>query len=238
MVNENDKPENGDAPDEIEGSTRIINPATDTLQLDIKKAQEADAVLIVIRGTPQGKKFALGGAKMIMGRDPMADIQVNDNSVSRQHAILSKTESGVTIEDCGSRNGTFINDIKLEGKITLTKEDMIKVGTTIMKYIPAGELEILYHSNLTNAAHLDSLTDVFNRNYINEVLSAEFKRAKALHIHFSIILFDIDNFKKINDTYGHVCGDYVLKEMCNKIKTLGLRKRDLLGRYGGEEFLL
>ena len=79
---------------------------------------------------------------------------------------------------------------------------------------------------------------LYNRKYISEVLDAEFKRSKGLHSPLSIVLFDIDNFKKINDTYGHDGGDYVLTQLGQVVKTSGLRERDLPGRYGGEEFMV
>lgn len=224
---------------EGDAETKVINPEeTDTFKMDMEKAKAANALLVIIRGTPQGKRFNLIGKEMIIGRDKAALIQLSDPNISRKHAVVRKRGDQFFIADYGSRNGTFLNDNKLEGEVELTKEDMIKIGTTVLKYIPQGHLEILYHGNLTNAAYIDKLTQVYNRNYISEVLEAEFKRARALHTDFPIILFDIDDFKKINDTFGHDAGDYVLTELCRVIKAQGLRERDLLGRYGGEEFLL
>jgi len=222
-----------------EGETQLIDLENNTLALDIQKAKAKEAVLITIRGTPQGKKFVLNKEEHILGRDKEADIRVNDTNVSRRHSVIKKSPAGgYTIEDCGSRNGTYLNDVKLQYATGLNKEDMIKVGTTILKYIPAGEIEILYQDNLTNAAYMDELTQVFNRNYISQALEAEFKRARALHTSFPVVLFDIDNFKTVNDTHGHDAGDFVLRELTNVIKTSGLRERDLLGRWGGEEFIL
>jgi diguanylate cyclase (GGDEF)-like protein len=220
--------------------TRVINPATDTLKLDLELAKATDPVLILIRGTPQGKRYSLKGQeKFIIGRDKTADIQLDDANVSRQHAQIIFEEEKIYIEDLGSRNGTFLNDEATgSGKIELAKEDMIKLGSTILKFLPAGQLETLYHINLTNAASMDKLTGLYNRKYISEVLEVEFKRAKALHSNFSLVLFDIDNFKKINDTHGHDCGDYVLTTLGGQVKASGLRERDLAGRYGGEEFIV
>ncbi|MGZ3694695.1 MAG: diguanylate cyclase, partial [Bdellovibrionota bacterium] len=139
----------------------------------------------------------------------------------------------------GSRNGTFVNDEVIgTARKELEKEDMIKIGSTILKFLPAGQLETLYHINLTNAASMDKLTSLYNRKYINEVLDAEFKRAKALHSELAVALFDIDNFKKINDTHGHPCGDFVLSTLGTTVKGSGLRERDLAGRWGGEEFII
>jgi two-component system cell cycle response regulator len=220
--------------------TRVINPATDTLKIDLELAKATDPVLILIRGTPQGKKYSLKGQrKFVLGRDKTADIQLDDANVSRQHAQITFENDKIYIEDLGSRNGTFLNDETIGGtRMELAKEDMIKLGSTILKYLPAGQLETLYHINLTNAASMDKLTGLYNRKYISEVLEVEFKRAKALHSNISVVLFDIDNFKKINDTYGHDCGDFVLTTLGAQVKASGLRERDLAGRYGGEEFIV
>jgi two-component system, cell cycle response regulator len=220
--------------------TRVINPATDTLKIDLELAKATDPVLIVIRGGLQGKKYSLkGGKKFLLGRDKGVEIQLDDGNVSRQHAQVVREGENMYLEDLGSRNGTFLNDENIgNARKLLEKEDMIKVGSTILKYLPAGQLETLYHINLTNAAYMDKLTGLYNRKYISEVLEVEFKRAKALHSSFSVVLFDIDNFKKVNDTYGHDCGDYVLAELGLQMKSAGLRERDLAGRYGGEEFIV
>lgn len=223
-----------------EDITRVINPATDTLKIDLELAKATDPILILIRGSLQGKKFSLAGAqKYLLGRDKSVEIQIEDANVSRQHAQITREGDKMYIQDLGSRNGTFVNDENIGGeRKLLEKEDMIKLGGTILKYLPAGQLETLYHINLTNAAYMDKLTGLYNRKYISEVLEVEFKRAKALHSPFSVILFDIDNFKHVNDTYGHDGGDYVLQELGAQVKASGLRERDLAGRYGGEEFMV
>jgi two-component system, cell cycle response regulator len=120
--------------------------------------------------------------------------------------------------------------------VILAKEDMIKLGNSIFKFLPAGELEILFYGNLGSAAHTDALTRIYNKGYLLEALDAEFKRAKALHTDFSVLFFDLDHFKKVNDTHGHDAGDYVLKEFANIIRTGYLRPKDIFARYGGEEF--
>lgn len=233
-------PKKPEKPAAAEDITHVINPATDTLKIDLELAKATDPVLIVIRGSLQGKKYSLkGGTKFIMGRDKTAEIQLEDGNVSRQHCQVVRVNNELFIEDLGSRNGTFVNDEVIgTSRKALEKEDMIKVGSTILKYLPAGQLETLYHINLTNAASMDKLTALYNRKYINEVLDAEFKRAKALHSELSVVLFDIDNFKKINDTYGHPAGDYVLATLGAQVKASGLRERDLAGRWGGEEFII
>ena len=81
----------------------------------------------------------------------------------------------------------------------------------------------------------DSLTQVYNRRYLTERVNEEFERAKKFAFNFSFLMIDIDFFKKINDAYGHIVGDVVLRNVAFIIKDT-LREIDAVGRYGGEEF--
>ncbi len=220
--------------------TTVLQGEQQTLERELLKAKEQEACLIIIRGTPQGHRFFLTAAEMTIGRDPTVEISVADQSISRKHALISKKEGKVFITDMGSSNGTFINDKKMSNGevLALAKEDMIKLGNSIFKFLPAGQLEILFYGNLGSAAHTDPLTKIYNKGYLQEALEAEYKRAKALHTDFSILFLDIDFFKKINDTFGHDCGDYVLKEISRIIKNSFVRPKDIFARYGGEEFVL
>ena len=225
----------------IKDQTEVLKEDQTTLKAELKKAKEQEACLILIRGSPQGQRIFLNQLEMVIGRDPAVEVSVNDQGVSRRHAVIKKkSEGGIELSDLNSSNGTFVNDKKLHvgQSILLEKEDMIKVGSTIFKYLPAGELEILFYGNLGSAAHTDPLTQVYNKGYLLEALEAEFKRAKALHTEFSLIFFDLDHFKKINDTYGHAAGDYVLKEFTQLIRTQYVKPNDVFARYGGEEFVL
>jgi diguanylate cyclase (GGDEF)-like protein len=226
--------------DDVGEKTAVIQGDPETLRKELQKAKEQEACLIIIRGTPQGHRFFLTMNEMTMGRDPSADISVADPSISRKHAKVVKADGKILLSDLGSANGTFVNDKKLEaGKtVTLAKEDMIKMGNSILKFLPAGELEILFYGNLGSAAHTDPLTKIYNKGYLLEAIEAEFKRAKALHTDFSMIFFDLDHFKKVNDTYGHEAGDYVLKEFANLVRSNYVRPKDVFARYGGEEFII
>ncbi len=223
--------------------TTVIQGNEETLKKELQKAKEQAACLIIIRGQPQGHRFFLTQPKMIVGRDPSADITVADQSISRKHAELSQEQNekgpAVKITDLNSSNGTSINDRRLKPgeSVFLQKEDMVKLGNTILKFLPAGELEILFYGNLNSAIHTDPLTRIYNKGYLLEALEAEFKRAKALHTDFSILFFDLDHFKKINDGFGHDAGDYVLKEFTALVRSSHLRPKDVFARYGGEEFV-
>lgn len=221
-------------------TTRAINIAAEIAKIDRELATSTAPVLIVIRGIPQGKRYLLEGrTTFVLGRGQAADIQIDDANVSRQHVQIVLEGERISITDMESRNGTFLNDESIgRATVELAKEDMIKVGNTILKYLPAGQFETLYHINIANAAHRDPLTDLFNRQYISDVLEVEFKRAKALHTPMAVVFFDIDDFKAINDTHGHEGGDHVLISLGACMKDVGLGQHDLPGRYGGEEFMV
>ena len=93
------------------------------------------------------------------------------------------------------------------------------------------------NSELYQLSITDKLTGIYNRLYIMEMISKEFSKSKRNNSTFSCILFDIDHFKKFNDTYGHLAGDHVLEKTAQLARDM-IRTEDSLGRYGGEEFLL
>ena len=226
--------------DDLGEKTAVLKGDQETLNKEIQKAKEHDACLIIIRGTPQGHRHFLTMPEMVIGRDPSADIPLSDQSVSRKHAKVAKENGKVKLTDMGSANGTVLNGKKLNpgDSAFLAKEDMIKLGNLILKFLPAGELEIVFYGNLGSAAHQDPMTRLYNKGYLQEALDAEFKRAKALHTELSMLVFDIDFFKKVNDTHGHDAGDYVLKEFASLLRSKHVRPKDILARFGGEEFVM
>ena len=113
------------------------------------------------------------------------------------------------------------------------------ISTLIFTAIAAMMDVALSHSyrNLEHTSSVDELTNIFNRRKIQEFLSFEFERTKRYNTNLALILFDIDNFKKINDTFGHNSGDRVLHKLAQTIQK-SLRKSDYFGRWGGEEFII
>ena len=142
--------------------------------------------------------------------------------------------------------------LKTPIKESFITHEIIKLLTMLAKqYSLVLENTLLYdrlmkkHESLEKAngeirllSRKDSLTGCYNRGYLNEHLPHEIKRASRYHHPFSLALCDLDHFKKVNDTYGHLCGDMVLKEFVECIMPLIRSDMDWLARYGGEEFLL
>jgi diguanylate cyclase (GGDEF)-like protein len=234
-----DPPEGaGDSTGSLERTAQLQDDSP-TLAQEIEKAKEQEACLIVIRGKPQGFRFFLSRDEMIIGRDPAADIYLADDGISRRHAKIVRRDGAILLSDLGSANGTYLNDQRVTGAgMPLAKEDMLRIGTSILKFLPAGELEIIFYGNLGAAAHTDPLTRIYNKGYLLEALGAEWKRARALHVELSLVFFDLDHFKSVNDTFGHDAGDYVLQQVAWLVRNELLAPRDIFARYGGEEFAI
>jgi diguanylate cyclase (GGDEF)-like protein len=196
-----------------------------------------DAALVVIYGGDLGRKFDLRKDGTVVGRSSKADIQIDQESISRNHAKLSGKGRQLTIEDLGSTNGTYVNDEQIAGQYQLRNGDLIKIGRTIFKFIAGGNIEAAYHDEVYRLTTVDGLTQVFNRRYFEETLEREIARSVRYERALSLVMVDADRFKVINDTHGHLAGDYVLKELAQLINKK-IRREDVLSRYGGEEFSL
>jgi len=194
-----------------------------------------NAALVVIYGLDLGRKYDLVGDNTIIGRSSKASIQIDQESVSRNHAKLISSEKKVVLQDMGSTNGTYVNDELIAGDSQLRNGDLIKIGRTIFKFIAGGNIETAYHDEIYRLTTVDGLTQIFNRRYFEDTLDREISRCNRYGRGLSLLLFDIDHFKKINDTYGHLAGDYVLKQIASAVKTR-IRREDIFARYGGEEF--
>ncbi len=115
--------------------------------------------------------------------------------------------------------------------------DLIKIGRTIFKFLTGGNIENAYHEEIYRLTTIDGLTQIYNKRYFLETIEREIARSQRYRRSLSLVMFDIDHFKKINDSYGHLAGDYVLKHLASTVKTK-IRREDLFARYGGEEFAI
>ncbi len=109
--------------------------------------------------------------------------------------------------------------------------------TTITEHISLSLYNIRLRESLKYQAIRDPLTGLFNRRYMEETLVREIQRARRKNSAVGLIIFDIDHFKRFNDTFGHAAGDTMLREIASFIKS-NIRAEDIASRYGGEEFLI
>jgi two-component system, cell cycle response regulator len=195
-----------------------------------------EACLVVIYGLELGKKFNLSRPQIIIGRSSKADIQIDQEAVSRNHCKIINTGNAILLRDVGSTNGTYIND-EMVDEYVLRDGDFIKVGRCIFKFLSGNNIENAYHEEIYRLTTVDGLTQIFNRRYFVETLEREIGRALRYRRDLSLIMFDIDKFKSVNDSFGHLAGDHVLKHIATAVKNK-IRKEDVLARYGGEEFAI
>jgi two-component system, cell cycle response regulator len=197
-----------------------------------------DACIILLHppGPDIGRRTSLDAAtSYVVGRETKADLVIPRDSVSRQHAQLVCDSGGNWwVQDLGSTNGTFINEEAVERRV-LADGDQLRFGDAIFKFLSGSNIESAYHEEIYRMTILDGLTGVHNKRYFLEFLEREMASAHRHGHPLTLVMFDIDHFKPVNDERGHLAGDEVLKALCNRIRPR-IRREDLFARYGGEEF--
>lgn len=213
--------------------------ASEEFQRKLEKLKEDQPCLVLIAGQPLGRKFPLLPPRIVIGRGEMVELRVDEKSVSREHAEIAVDPGNdeVQITDLRSTNGTYVNDVPIDSAV-LKEGDIIRLGTTIFKFLPRGNIENVFVEKMHDMATIDAHTKAYNKKYILDFLDNEFIRCRSLKKPLALIIFDLDHFKKINDTYGHLAGDYILADTCHIVSQKALRGSDTLGRYGGEEFMI
>jgi diguanylate cyclase (GGDEF)-like protein len=193
------------------------------------------AYLVVLAGASVGEMYKVEGDKVIIGRGQKAQIRLFDDGISREHAQIVIEGNSIILQDLGSTNGTFCNGLKVDRR-ELVDGDKILVGsTTILKFTYHDNLDEMFQRQMYESALRDGLTKAFNKKYFTDRLESEFTFATRHTSPLALVLFDIDHFKKVNDTYGHQAGDHVLFEISTLLSG-ALRAEDVFARYGGEEF--
>ena len=181
--------------------------------------------------------FPLHGTSVNLGRSPDAAINLDDDAVSVSHARIVRQPDGIYLIDAASRNGTFVNEQRIDGPHLLSDGDHLRLGNTVLRFSMVDELEERALTNLFELTVRDPLTRTYNRRYLMQHLRTELAFAARQGTSLALLLVDIDHFKHVNDTHGHAVGDVVLQLVASTIQRL-LRPYDALCRYGGEEFVI
>jgi diguanylate cyclase (GGDEF)-like protein len=193
-------------------------------------------VLKVLTGLEGGRVHVITADSTVVGRAPGCDLRIDDSSLSRQHCRIRKTTGAWFVEDLGSRNGTTVNGMRIQAPQRLDDGALIQLAAgTIIMFSQQEDLEVQAEQRLYASAVLDPLTGLHNRRHLDARLKSEFAFAARHQTPLSILLIDIDHFKKINDTYGHPGGDAALRALAERMQRT-VRTEDIVARYGGEEF--
>lgn len=226
-------------PDGSDGAAELV-PRTDTpATMVVSAVLRADrGTLTVIAGPRAGEMFTLEGEETILGRDPGAAVAVDDPSVSRRHARITRDDRAHHfVEDLGSTNGTFVGGRRVR-RAELITGDRLQLGRdTVYRFAVVDREEEEFQRRLYQASMRDTLTELPNRRTLLERLAGEVAHAERTGGELGVLMLDIDHFKSINDQHGHLAGDVVLRAIAHA-GAQAIRAGDVFARYGGEEFVV
>lgn len=219
---------------EEEDTTRVI--PEEELQELRRTFQEARASLIVLAGGEIGREFELTGKPQVIGRSPMVELTFPSNSVSRQHArialVQAKEGPFYEITDMNSTNGTVVNEEEVQSK-RLCDGDQIKLGDIVLKFVTQDTVEAEFHREIQRIMEHDALTGLMKMEAFRRILDYHVAHG-CPEKPFTLAMTDLDGLKRVNDTYGHLAGRMVVREMGETIRRI-LRTGDRAALYGGDE---
>jgi two-component system cell cycle response regulator len=202
------------------------------------RRQSKDRHLLVrVKGAELGRVSRLPPEQFRVGRSQDCELWLGDDGVSRKHARIFQEGTTYLIEDTESANGTFVQGQRVSRQV-LRDGDVIQFGpTAVFRYTVTDESQEALLQQLYDASVTDALTGAHNREHFDTQLRSELSYARRHKVEVSLAFFDVDHFKRVNDTYGHPAGDAVLIALANTIRNM-IRNEDVFARYGGEEFAL
>ena len=231
-----DRPKLGAFGDDDEIAERTAVVTLSSLRGGASRREVKDrSLLIRARGAQLGQVTRLGAEPVRIGRAQECELWLSDDGVSRKHATIRAEEGGYVVEDTQSANGTFVAGQRIETTV-LRDGDLIQFGPqAVFRFSVADESQELLLRQLYEASVTDALTGANNREHFDSQLRMELSYARRHNTDLALLLFDVDHFKRVNDTYGHPVGDEVLIEIARTVRRL-VRNEDVFARYGGEEF--
>jgi len=203
-------------------------------------SQERRPALVFLRGELLAVPIPLERDEVILGRALEADVRVNDRLASRLHARITTSRDPATgekhyrITDLGSKNGTMLNGQPVTDEV-LKDGDKVVIGDHLMRFELLDEIDREFQRHIHRLLVHDELTGLLTSKSFFSELRREAARAEAEDRPFCVLMMDLDHFKLVNDTYGHLTGSQTLEEVGACI-TKALRTGDVAARFGGEEF--
>jgi diguanylate cyclase (GGDEF)-like protein len=199
---------------------------------------ERKPALIIYDGDEIGGLHSLTADITVIGRTAGCDIVIPESRVSRRHAIIRRTAPGsheFELADLGSTNGTFVDGERVT-QVVLQRGHKVAIGGRVLKFELVDKTDIAYQSRIVQMIHLDELTGLLTKRSLFRALETELIRTERYRHPLSVLMMDLDHFKQVNDTHGHLVGSHCLSEVGALIRE-ATRVTDVNGRYGGEEFV-
>lgn len=178
--------------------------------------------------------------EVVIGRDPKADLRLSDPEVSRRHALIRWRDDGkFEVHDLGSTNGVEIDGQRVDAVVVEpgTKVNIVNV-TLMVGLLEAPQIDHMkrLEARLASAEGCDTLTGLHRRSWLEEKLPYMVTRAQATGHYLCCLFLDLDHFKQVNDSFGHLVGDQVLRQAA-RLAVSSCRLEDVWVRYGGEELV-
>jgi diguanylate cyclase (GGDEF)-like protein len=194
--------------------------------------------LIVLAGPQFGEIFDLEpGRDHVIGRSVAADVHVRDDAVSRRHARVALTGEGARVVDLGSSNGVYVEGLRVAEHL-LRHGDRFQIGAhTTLKFVSSDDVEAESQRRLAESVLYEPLTGLLSRRAFMARLSSELDSSRRHGHPVAVLMLDVDHFKRVNDTHGHLAGDAALQTIAQALREV-TRAEDAVARYGGEEFVI
>jgi two-component system, cell cycle response regulator len=215
-------------------------PAARDMQRPERQLRDLRPALVFLSGELIAVPIPLEREEVILGRALGADVRINDYKASRRHAKVAKVQNERTgtldfvLTDFGSRNGTFLNGERVS-EVVLQNGDKITIGDHILRFDLLDEIDREYQRQIHRLISHDDLTGLLSSRSFFSELRREAARAKSEDMPFCVLMMDLDHFKNVNDTYGHLTGSKTIEEVGESIMNC-VRSGDAAARFGGEEF--
>lgn len=197
-----------------------------------------EASVIVYDGDEIGAVYSLTRDETVFGRVPDCDVVLAEEKVSRRHALIRRTGTApddFELVDLNSTNGTFLNGEPIT-RAAVRDGDKISIGGSTLKFALLDEQDLSFQAKVIEMIHVDDLTGLLTKRSLFRALEKELVRAERYERPVSVLMMDLDHFKTVNDTHGHLVGSHCLAQVGQVIRE-STRSVDVNGRYGGEEFV-
>lgn len=187
-----------------------------------------EACLVVVYGDDLGSRFVLSRTETVVGRSRDCDIQLEQESASRRHAVLRYGGGEYSVEDLGSTNGTNVNDEPISLAV-LEDGDELRFGRTVMRFLQGDDVEKRYRETLVDIARNDGLTRALTRSSFLEVLNDEASRARRYQRFVALATVTLSGWDQYVAGAGRIYSDLRLRRIAQTLNST-LRRSDKLGR--------
>jgi diguanylate cyclase (GGDEF)-like protein len=211
----------------------------------VRPGEVRTPTLTVVAGPLTGRWVSVGPERraVVLGRDDTTDLCLDDTSVSRRHARVWLEEDGgevlAIVQDIDSTNGTFVNGQRIQ-RARLCSGDRVHLGDVLLRFEMLDQIDLRFRREMARRVEegeRDSLTGLWTRRALDDQLAVVLARTQHRGESVSVVMVDLDHFKAVNDTWGHLMGDEVLRA-AGQVLREHVRRDDIAVRFGGEELLV